>query len=45
MPKLRSAKNGVDAGEPCGESPVGIVATTDRDAVLKLDADCCVLTT
>jgi hypothetical protein len=37
-----SAKEGVDAGELCGEGPTGVVATTDRDAVLNLGADCCV---
>ena len=36
------AKNGVDAGELCGERPTGIRATTDRDAVLRLEADCCI---
>jgi len=36
------AKDGVDAGELCGEDPTGVLATTDRDAVLKLDADCCI---
>ncbi len=36
------AKDGVDAGELCGEGATGVVATTDRDAILKLDADCCV---
>jgi 2,4-diaminopentanoate dehydrogenase len=35
-------KNGVDAGELGGEGPTGVLATTDRDAVLKLEADCCV---
>jgi 2,4-diaminopentanoate dehydrogenase len=35
-------KNGVDAGELCGEPAVGVAATTDRDAILELDADCCV---
>ena len=34
------AKDGVDAGELCGESPTGVLATTDRDAVLRLEADC-----
>ena len=34
------AKDGVDAGELCGEAPTGITATSDRDAVLALDADC-----
>jgi 4-hydroxy-tetrahydrodipicolinate reductase len=36
------AKNGVDAGELCGEQPVGVAATTDPDAILDLEADCCV---
>jgi 4-hydroxy-tetrahydrodipicolinate reductase len=36
------AKNGVDAGELCGERPTGVRATTDRDAVLRLEADCCI---
>jgi len=36
------AKDGVDAGELCGEGPVGIPATSDRDAVLKHEADCCI---
>ncbi|HEY6316591.1 MAG TPA: dihydrodipicolinate reductase [Acidimicrobiia bacterium] len=34
------AKEGVDAGELCGEAPTGIVATTDRAAVIGLNADC-----
>ena len=36
------AKDGVDAGALCGEAPTGILATADREAILKLDADCCV---
>jgi 2,4-diaminopentanoate dehydrogenase len=36
------AKGGVDAGDLCGEAPTGVLATTDRDAVLKLEADCCI---
>ncbi len=36
------AKNGVDAGELCGEEATGVAATTDRDAILQLGADCCV---
>ena len=36
------AKDGVDAGELCGEGATGVLATTDRDAVLKLEADCCI---
>jgi 2,4-diaminopentanoate dehydrogenase len=35
-------KNGVDAGELCGEESVGVAATTDRDTIIELDADCCV---
>jgi 2,4-diaminopentanoate dehydrogenase len=35
-------KDGVDAGELCGEGPTGVLATTARDAVLALDADCCI---
>ena len=34
------AKDGVDAGELCGEDPVGIPATHDRDAIRTVDADC-----
>ena len=37
-----SAKDGVDAGELCGEGTTGVLATRDRDTVLKLGADCCV---
>lgn len=36
------AKNGIDAGALCGEAATGILATTDRDAILKLEADCCI---
>jgi hypothetical protein len=36
------AKDGVDAGALCGEGPTRVRATTDRDAVLKLEADCCI---
>ncbi len=36
------AKDGVDAGDLCGEAPTGITATTDRDTVLGLEADCCI---
>jgi 2,4-diaminopentanoate dehydrogenase len=35
-----SEKVGRDAGELCGEAPIGVKATTDRDAILKLQADC-----
>ncbi len=35
-------KEGVDAGELCGEGPTGVLATTDRHAVLKVEADCCI---
>lgn len=34
------AKAGRDAGELCGGPRVGIKATTDAEALLKLDADC-----
>ena len=37
-----TAKDGVDAGALCGEGPTGVLATTDREAVLKVDADCCI---
>lgn len=37
-----AAKDGADAGALCGEDSTGVSATTDRDAVLKLEADCCV---
>src|SRR5205807_9923951 len=36
------AKAGVDAGKLCDEADTGVLATTDRDEVLQLDADCCV---
>jgi 4-hydroxy-tetrahydrodipicolinate reductase len=35
-------KDGVDAGDLCGEPPTGIKATTDRKAVQSLGADCVV---
>jgi len=34
------AKDGLDAGEVAGIGPVGVTCTTDKDAVLALDADC-----
>lgn len=34
------AKAGVDAGEICGEGSTGILATTDRDEIFGLKADC-----
>jgi hypothetical protein len=34
-----TAKDGVDAGELCGEPSVGINATTDRQAIFDLGAD------
>jgi 4-hydroxy-tetrahydrodipicolinate reductase len=37
-----TAKEGVDAGALCGEPVTGVLATIDRDAVLKLAADCCI---
>ncbi len=36
------AKNGVDAGDLCGETKTGVAANTDRGALLALRADCCV---
>lgn len=36
------AKDGVDVGEICGIGPVAVAATTDRDAILAMDADCVV---
>src|SRR5207302_5764061 len=36
------AKAGVDAGKLCDEDMTGVLASTDRDAVLNLGADCCV---
>src|SRR5580765_2705720 len=33
-------KEGVDAGDLCGEPRTGVVATTDRDAIRELGADC-----
>jgi hypothetical protein len=35
-------KNGLDAGDIAGAGPAGVVATTDADALLALDADCVV---
>ena len=35
-----AAKAGKDAGELCGVGPVGVRATTDAEALLRLDADC-----
>jgi 4-hydroxy-tetrahydrodipicolinate reductase len=34
------AKDGVDAGQICGERPTGVLATTDRQQALALEADC-----
>jgi 4-hydroxy-tetrahydrodipicolinate reductase len=36
------AKDGVDAGELCGEGPTGVPATADRDVILQVAADCCI---
>jgi len=33
-------KVGRDAGDLCGEAPVGVAATGDADALLAMDADC-----
>lgn len=37
-------KDGVDAGTLAGRDPIGVLATTDTDAILALDADCVVYT-
>lgn len=34
------AKDGLDAGEVCGEAPIGVRTTTDKAALLSLYADC-----
>jgi hypothetical protein len=34
------AKAGVDVGDLCGFEPIGVAATTSRDEILALDADC-----
>lgn len=38
------AKNGIDAGILIGVDPVGVFATTDVDALLRLDCDCVLYT-
>ena len=37
-----SDKDGIDAGEIAGVGPIGVLATTDQDAILALPADCVV---
>lgn len=37
-------KNGVDVGTLAGRDPIGVLATTDVDEVLALDADCVLYT-
>lgn len=37
-------KSGRDAGELCGAPPTGILATSDRDAIVACEADCVVYT-
>jgi 4-hydroxy-tetrahydrodipicolinate reductase len=37
-----TAKDGIDAGQLCGEAPIGVLATTQRDVMFNVDADCCV---
>jgi hypothetical protein len=37
-----AAKDGCDVGELIGRPPIGVVATTDIDQILDLDADCVV---
>lgn len=39
-----SDKEGVDAGELIGLPPVGVRATTDKDAIIALEADCVIHT-
>ncbi len=34
-------KDGVDAGDLCGEGPTGITSTVDRHTILNIEADCC----
>jgi 4-hydroxy-tetrahydrodipicolinate reductase len=34
------SKDGIDVGKLCGEAPTGVMATTDKAAVLSLFADC-----
>src|SRR6266545_7686590 len=34
------AKAGRDVGEVCGSGPIRVTATTDRDEILALDAEC-----
>jgi hypothetical protein len=36
------AKDGVDAGQLCGEGDTGVFATTTRESILGLNADCCI---
>lgn len=36
------AKDGLDVGDIVGTGPAGVTATTDRDAILAMDADCVV---
>lgn len=38
------AKHGVDVGEIVGQGPIGVLATTDVDEILAMDADCVVYT-
>jgi 4-hydroxy-tetrahydrodipicolinate reductase len=33
-------KGGRDIGEVCGYEPLGVIATTDREAIMATDADC-----
>jgi len=34
------AKNGRDVGEICGIAPTGVIATTDKEAIFAMEADC-----
>jgi 2,4-diaminopentanoate dehydrogenase len=38
------AKNGVDVGTLVGRHPIGVIASSDPDAILSLDADCVLYT-
>jgi 4-hydroxy-tetrahydrodipicolinate reductase len=35
-------KEGVDAGDLCGEAAIGVLATSDREKILEVEADCCI---
>jgi hypothetical protein len=37
---MSDAKNGMDVGDICGIGPIGVKATTDKEAIYALEADC-----